>query len=140
MVAVPKEERVLKHVSKPLMQQMKKLIDRTRWPSLVTYSDEGLGHTGYVYQCSGWTPTDRNLRPQYEDEEGRRSSTYRDGKHDLTGLRLVGQAWIQRWEHHIVEVEKSLEYMRGHGWERVAVPGKTWASGNPAYTIAKRVL
>lgn len=59
MVAVPKDERELKHVSKPLREQVKKLIDRTRWPVLVTYSDEGQGHTGYVYKCSGWEATTR---------------------------------------------------------------------------------
>lgn len=41
MVAVPKSDRALKHVSKPLREQMKRMIDRTRWPVLVTYSDEG---------------------------------------------------------------------------------------------------
>ena len=66
MVAVPKDQRKLKHISKPLMLQMKKLIDRTRWPSLVTYSDEGLGHSGHVYKCSGWTQTKRSLAQQYE--------------------------------------------------------------------------
>ena len=64
MVSVPKEERRLKHVSKPLRFQMLYLIDRTRWPSLVTYSDEGLGHTGFVYQTSGWKKTTRTLRRQ----------------------------------------------------------------------------
>lgn len=48
MVAVPRAERELRHISKPLRRQMKDLIDRTRWPVLVTYSDEGLGHTGHV--------------------------------------------------------------------------------------------
>lgn len=60
MVAVPRENRVLNHVSKPLRRQMKKEIDRTRWPVLITFSDEGQGHTGYTYQCSGWHKTAYN--------------------------------------------------------------------------------
>lgn len=43
MVAVPRDQRRLNHVSKPLRYQMRGLIDRTRWPVLVTYSDEGEG-------------------------------------------------------------------------------------------------
>src|SRR6266513_1557813 len=50
MVAVPTETRTLNHVSKPLRRQMRREIDRTRWPVLVTYSDEGQGHTGHVYK------------------------------------------------------------------------------------------
>jgi len=53
MVAVPRDERRLQHVSTPLRRQMRVLIDRGRWPVLVTYSDEGQGHTGnaVVPQC-----------------------------------------------------------------------------------------
>ncbi|MDP3766593.1 MAG: hypothetical protein Q8S13_01130 [Dehalococcoidia bacterium] len=137
MVAVPKGERALKHVSKPLMVQMKRLIDRTRWPSLVTYSDEGLGHTGWVYQCSGWTPTVRNLRPQYVDAHGRRASTYRNGKHCREGLVFLGHACVQRWEHHVVPVAESPAWMARHGWRLVDVPGKTWRSGSPARTVTQ---
>lgn len=34
-------------VSKPLRRQMRVEIDRGRWPVLITYSDEGQGHTGH---------------------------------------------------------------------------------------------
>jgi tRNA U34 5-carboxymethylaminomethyl modifying GTPase MnmE/TrmE len=57
--ALPREERRLRHISKPLKRQMRDLIDRTRWPVLVTYSDEGQGHLGHVYKCSGWQKTTR---------------------------------------------------------------------------------
>lgn len=140
MVAVPRSERVLKHVSKPLLRQMKHLIDRTRWPSLVTYSDEGLGHNGYVYQCSGWTPTRREEVNQYEDPEGRRTSPYNNGKWSKSGLTFVGKAHIQRWEHHAVLVEDTVGYMERHGWVRMPIEGKKWKSGNPAYRIVRRGL
>lgn len=35
MVAVPRAQRRLRHVSKPLREQMLRRIDRTRWPVLV---------------------------------------------------------------------------------------------------------
>ena len=78
MVAVPKDERALKHISKPLKYQMRRRIDRSRWPVLITYSDESVGHTGYVYQCSGWTPTVRH-RVKTLTVDGKRVSRYSNG-------------------------------------------------------------
>lgn len=59
MVAVPRDERRLRHVSTPLRRQMRVLIDRGRWPVLVTYSDEGQGHTGHDYRCPYGLPGSR---------------------------------------------------------------------------------
>lgn len=131
MVAVPRAQRRLNHVSKPLRYQMRGLIDRTRWPVLVTYSDEGEGHTGYVYKCSGWQKRGASERPWYTCN-GERVSSYRDGHDDLTGLEKGGMTTIQRWEHWIDPDPKA--WMEVHGWRRVAVPGKRWRSGAQAYT------
>lgn len=138
MVAVPKSERKLAHVSKPLRRQMLRLIDRGRWPVLVTYSDEGQGHTGHVYKCSGWEKTSRTARPFYVDEAGRRTSSYSDGKHDTTKLTRGGTTTIQRWEHWVCPRGGAAKHMRANGWRHVAIPGKVWRSGNPAYTWEKR--
>lgn len=139
MVAVPKAERSLKHISKPLKVQMNKLLDRERWPVLVTYSDEGQGHNGFVYQCSGWEKTHRSKSHWFEDNEGRRQSKYSNGttrnRNDL--VRSKEQRWIQRWEHWICEKGQAREYMENAGWRRVALQGKFYTSGNPAYTIRK---
>jgi hypothetical protein len=136
MVATPKEERRLKHVSKPLKVQMKRLIDRTRWPVLVTYSDEGQGHTGYVYQCSGWEKTTRESVPVFENERGERSSRYSNGKTGGRELRRAGSTWIQRWEHWACERGRAGEWMRSHGWRRVPT-GRRYRSGNPAHTYER---
>jgi hypothetical protein len=132
MVAVPRNQRILNHVSRPLRRQMRDLIDRTRWPVLLTYSDEGEGHTGHVYKCSGWQETTRAKRPTYENAQGVRVSTYREGHHDATGLTRVGSTWIQRWERKICD--DPAAWMRDHGWRRVPVPGKFWRSGAQAHT------
>lgn len=129
MVAVPRHERSLRHVSRPLRRQMRVLIDRGRWPALVTYSDEGQGHIGHVYKCSGWQPTARSRARIYEDERGRRVSRYRNGRHDTSGLTAAGHTWIQRWEHHVTEDRAG--WMRDHGWRREPT-GKLWRSGTPA--------
>lgn len=133
MVAVPREERSLRHVSKPLRVQMRRLIDRTRWPVLVTFSDEGQGHTGHVYKCSGWEPTTRTKVAVFEDESGRRCSRYSNGKTGGRKLRPAGHTWIQRWEHWACERGAAADWMLAAGWHRVPIAGKTWRSGAQAY-------
>lgn len=132
MVAVPKSERVLRHVSKPLRQQMRRLIDRTRWPVLVTYYDEGQGHTGHVYKCSGWQKTTRTRRPVFTNEEGARVSSYSNGSHRSRKLVAAGHTWIQRWEHWACPQGEADLWMENYGWHRVAT-GHKYRSGNPAF-------
>lgn len=136
MVAIPKNERALKHVSKPLQVQMKRLIDRTRWPVLVTYSDEGQGHNGYVYQCSGWTPTKRAEREFFVNADGARASSYANGKSGQRDLTRGGETTLQRWEHWVCERGKADIWMRDYGWRRIPLDRK-WRSGKPAYTWAQ---
>lgn len=38
-----------------LMARSMRLIDRDRWPVLVTYADTRLGHTGAIYKATNWT-------------------------------------------------------------------------------------
>lgn len=136
MVAVPKSKRELNHVSKPLRRQMK-LIDRGRWPVLVTYSDEGQGHTGHVYKCSGWTPTERRRNPYYIDADGKRASSYSNGKTGHRDLTRGGYTTLQRWESWACPQGQAAIWMRKHGWRRVPIVGKVWRSGNPAYRYVK---
>jgi hypothetical protein len=136
MVAVPKSERQLKHISKPLRLQMKRLIDRTRWPVLVTFSDEGQGHTGYVYKCSGWEKTTRSRVKVMADAEGVRRSRYSNGR-DTEGLVFQAHTFIQRWEHWACPRGDAASFMCEHGWERVPIEGKFWRSGNQAFKILK---
>ena len=37
-----------------LLARSVRLIDRDRWPCLVTYADEWQGHTGGIYRAAGW--------------------------------------------------------------------------------------
>lgn len=133
MVAVPRTERNLRHVSKPLRVQMHRLIDRGRWPVLVTYSDEGQGHTGHVYKCSGWEKTVRSRRPFFVDAKGRRASSYSNGEHGGRGLVRGGTTWIQRWEHWICARGDAAKHMAAAGWRLVPLAGRRWRSGNQAH-------
>ncbi|MEJ8308571.1 hypothetical protein WKI41_05915 [Agrobacterium larrymoorei] len=51
MVIVPEAP---KNACSFLIARSLKLIDRLRWPCLVTYADGWQGHTGSVYRASGW--------------------------------------------------------------------------------------
>lgn len=136
MVAVPKAERFLRHVSKPLRAQMKHEIDRTRWPVLVTYSDEGQGHTGYVYQCSGWEKTSRRRVEIRTDRAGARASRYSNGKTNGRQLTRAGHTFIQRWEHWACARGEAAAWIKRHGWARVPSM-KVLRSGNRAATWAR---
>ncbi len=136
MVAVPRAERRLRHISKPLRRQMRMLIDRGRWPALVTYHDEGQGHTGHVYKCSGWTPTVRRESPAFEDPEtGRRVAPTTSGTTLENRRRMVrvGTRWLQRWEQWACTPESAAEHITAAGWVRVPIPGKKWRSGAQAH-------
>lgn len=144
MAAVPKKEREMKKISKPLRVQRDLLIDRTRWPVLITYSDEGVINergsptTGNSYLYAGFEKTTKRRVPQFSDPAGRRSSTYRNGLSSRTGLTLLGHADIQRWEHWACERGQAAVWMAEHGWVRVPVPGKVWKSGSPAHRFSYR--
>lgn len=131
MVAVPRHERRLRHISKPLRQQMVRFIDRGRWPVLVTYSDEGQGHTGHVYKCSGWEKTHRASVKTLTNSEGARVSAYANGRSANHKNVIMGRTFIQRWEHWACARGFADIHVRDAGWERQIIPGKTWASGNP---------
>lgn len=136
MVAVPRTERVLKHVSKPLMRQMKTEIDRGRWPVLVTYSDASVGHNGYVYQCSGWTKSGTRKVDVYQTPDGVRVSKYSNGKTDVSRYERIGKAEITRWEHRVCQAGKEAEWMQRHGWVREKL-NRVWRSGKPAFRIVR---
>ena len=133
MVALPKSERRLKHISKPLKRIMRDHIDRVRWPVLITYSDEGAGHTGYVYQCSGWEATRRSVAKCYEDANGQRSSVYSSAGRTAGkgGLKFVGNTHIQRWEHWSCERGEAARRIESGGWKRELTGGK-WRNGAAA--------
>lgn len=140
MVAVPRDQRNLRHISKPLRRQMRQLIDRGRWPVLITYSDASLGHTGHVYKCSGWQRTVTNRRTFYVDESGRRRSRYANGARNVN-LRVGGNTLLTRWEHWACPKDTVEAHMQNAGWARRAT-GKVWKSGNPRYrwVRCKRVV
>lgn len=45
---------VPKNAASFLLAHSMRLIDRDRWPVLVTYADTAQGHTGAIYRATGW--------------------------------------------------------------------------------------
>lgn len=136
MVAVPRSERVLQRISEPLRMQFK-LIDRGRWPVLITYSDEGQGHNGWVYRAARMKATTRRKVAYYTDAQGVRRSVLSNGAVSKTGLTYGGETFIQRWEHWACKRGIADCHMWWAGWRREPIPGKTWRSGKQAFRYVK---
>jgi hypothetical protein len=96
-----------------------------------------MGHTGHVYLCSGWLEHGKTKARAFEDDRGRRRSSYACGKTNTKRYRDVGEIELTRWIHRVCPVGYEAEHMRKHGWVREEIPGKVWRSGNPAYRIVK---
>ena len=130
--------RHLNHVSRPLRRQMKHEIDRGRWPVLVTYSDEGAGHTGHVYKCSGWKQVRRTKAQTYTTIDGDRVSSYSNGKRANLDNLVKGFTYITRWEQWVCPHGSAADHMLSNGWVREPIIGKTWSSGKQAYRYTNR--
>lgn len=50
---------VPKNAATFLLAASRRMIDREKWPCLVTYADEWRGHTGKIYELDNWTPAGR---------------------------------------------------------------------------------
>lgn len=128
MVATPRVGRDW-HISKPLKWVMKRGIDRTRWPVLVTYADTGVGHSGHVYRVSGWVEDGRVSRPYYE-VGGVRVSPYRDGRMRTDLRRPAGKTELIRFVNRACPPGEERAFAAAGGWTQVDT-GKTWRNGSP---------
>lgn len=133
MVAVPRSRRRLNHVSRPLRRQMKRLIDRSRWPVLVTFHDVGLGHTGHVYKCSGWSFDRYTKKVPVYTLEGRRVSAYSNGSRSVPEGASRTTTTLGRWVHRACPRGQELAAMTVAGWRLEPIPGKRWRSGAQAH-------
>lgn len=137
MVAVPRDERPdLPKLSRALREIAARHIDRDRWPVLVTYSDASQGHTGHVYKCAGWQPEGARRAPFFEDAQGRRVSTYVDGKHRSAEGMTRGWAMLTRWTRRACPVGAEREWLARNFDD--ADTGRTWKNGKPARALVRR--
>ena len=79
-----------------LLARSRKLIDRERWPCLVTYADDWRGHTGAIYRADNWSYRGKT-RPERTYQIDGRMVARKAGPHTRThaemlalGAELVG--------------------------------------------------
>ncbi len=73
-----------------------RLIDRDRWPVLLTYADTALGHTGAIYRATNWTcDGEVSAGDTWTDVEGRQAGRKR-GPRSLTVAEMVEAGYTRR--------------------------------------------
>lgn len=133
MAAVPRDERTCKKLSK-VLRRFETLIDRGRWPVLLTYSDASQGHTGHVYRCAGWEPQSP-VPARYYEVDGVRVSSYSGGRTRVPAGAIAGATVLTPWVARACEHGREADFAASRGWVRMAVPGKSWKSGAQAHAI-----
>lgn len=71
-----------------LIRHSMRLIDRVRWPVLVSYADEWRGHTGAIYKATGWTECGRTKPERTYQIKGRMVSR-KAGPHTRTHAEML---------------------------------------------------
>lgn len=91
-----------------LLGRSMKLIDRHRWPCLVTYADEWQGHTGTIYKAANWAYIGRTKPEATYTIDGRMVSrkagpkTRTKDEMEALGATMIGR-FSKRKYVHIVE-------------------------------------
>lgn len=78
-----------------LLGHSMRLIDRTRWPVLLTYADRRLGHTGAIYKATNWRcdgPVPAG--DVWLDKDGRRWQRKR-GPRSYTRAEMLARGYTQ---------------------------------------------
>jgi len=96
---------VPKNAASFLLGASMRLIDRERWPCLVTYADEWQGHTGGIYRATNWTYMGKT-KPEAVYVLDERMIARKAGPHTRTkqemldmGCELVGRFSKHKYVH-----------------------------------------
>lgn len=91
-----------------LLGRSMRLIDRERWPWLLTYADANLGHTGAIYRATNWTDLgDTDAGDTWLTPDGQQVGRKRGGRTFLAsemvaaGLTLSAKAKKRKFVHHV---------------------------------------
>ncbi len=90
-----------------LLGRSMRLIDRCRWPWLLTYADANMGHTGAIYRATNWTDMgdtaagDTWLTPEGRQVGRKRGGhTYVAAEMVAAGLTLSPRATKRKFVHY----------------------------------------
>jgi hypothetical protein len=79
-----------------LLSRSRRLIDRTRWPVLLTYADTAEGHTGAIYRADNWIcdgPVPAG--DTWVDDHGRQAGRKRGGR-TLTAAAMRAAGYYRK--------------------------------------------
>jgi hypothetical protein len=71
-----------------LIRRSMRLIDRSRWPVLVTYADGWRGHVGTIYRAAGWQE-DGQTKPERTYVRNGRMISRKAGGHTRTHAEML---------------------------------------------------
>lgn len=95
------EPGVPKNACSFLLSQSVRMIDRSRWHTLVTYADEWRGHTGTIYRACGWEYAGMT-KPEAVYQIGGRMTARKAGGRTRTHAEMLalGAQFIGRFPKH----------------------------------------
>jgi hypothetical protein len=82
-----------------------RMIDRTKWPCLVTYADEMQGHTGAIYRATNWEYCGMTAKEATFFKDGRMIArkagprTRTHGEMIAMGCKMVGRFAKHKFKH-----------------------------------------
>lgn len=88
-----------------LLGKSMKLIDRERWPCLVTYADEMQGHTGQIYKATNWEACGMTKKEPTFFKDGRMIArkagpkTRTRKEMEALGCEMVGKFAKHKYKH-----------------------------------------
>lgn len=77
-----------------LLAASMRMLDRDRWPVLLTYADTHQGHTGAIYLATGWTFDKVTSAGSYFVKDGRQVGRKR-GKRNIPVAELRAQGYTE---------------------------------------------
>ena len=84
-----------------LLARSRKLINRVAWPCLVTYADEGQGHTGSIYRADNWHYVGKTRPERTYQINGRMTARKAGGKTRTHAEMLaIGAVMIGSFARH----------------------------------------
>jgi hypothetical protein len=72
-----------------LLGRSMRLIDRARWPVLLTYADTAQGHTGAIYRATNWTCLGTTPGGDVWLDRYGRQTTRKKGRRTLTAAQMT---------------------------------------------------
>jgi len=77
-----------------LLASSMRLLDRDRWPVLLTYADTHQGHTGAIYRATGWHLDAVTNTGSYFVKDGRQVGRKRGGR-NLSAASLRADGYVE---------------------------------------------